>query len=141
MHPSKPSSSSTHQRKEGKKRKGRRCNNINNGQYDQRINDDFWEFLHIDKDTANLFLNIIFEGGKAHLQDSADSELFMDTKTIGVIHNTKNKIVGVLAQLGNQIVSVLAQLGNQIVYVLAQLGNQTVGVLAQLAVSRKLKQN
>lgn len=42
----------------------------------------FWEFLHADKDTTNLFLTIILQGSKAHLQDPADSELFTDIKTI-----------------------------------------------------------
>lgn len=42
----------------------------------------FWEFLHTDKDTTNLFLTIILQGSKAHLQDPADSELFMDIKAI-----------------------------------------------------------
>ncbi|KAI3718747.1 hypothetical protein L6452_19629 [Arctium lappa] len=40
----------------------------------------FWEFLHADKDTTNLFLDKIFQGSKEHLQDPADYELFMDIK-------------------------------------------------------------
>lgn len=41
----------------------------------------FWEFLHTDKDTTNLFLTIILQGTKAHLQDPNDSTLFMEIKT------------------------------------------------------------
>lgn len=42
----------------------------------------FWEFLHTDKDTTNLFLTIILQGTKAHLQDpNNDSTLFTDIKT------------------------------------------------------------
>lgn len=42
----------------------------------------FWEFLHTDKDTTNLFLTIILQGRIAHLQDPADSDLFTEIKTI-----------------------------------------------------------
>nr|GEZ36256.1 ribonuclease H-like domain-containing protein [Tanacetum cinerariifolium] len=35
----------------------------------------FWDFLYTSKDTTNLFLTIILQGSKAHLQDLADSEL------------------------------------------------------------------
>lgn len=42
----------------------------------------FWEFLHTDKDTTNLFLTVILQGNKANLQDPNDSDLFMDIKTI-----------------------------------------------------------
>ncbi|KAI3516450.1 hypothetical protein L1887_15366 [Cichorium endivia] len=43
----------------------------------------FWEFLHTDKDTTNLFLTIILQGTKAHLQNpNNDSTLFTDIKTL-----------------------------------------------------------
>ncbi|GKD51783.1 putative ribosomal protein L34Ae [Tanacetum coccineum] len=35
----------------------------------------FWDFLYTGKDTTDLFLTIILQGSKAHLQDPADSEL------------------------------------------------------------------
>lgn len=61
----------------------------------------FWEFLHTDKDTTNLFLTIILQGSKAHLQDPADSELFMDIKTT---HQKKEKRLKDMLRTGNCIV-------------------------------------
>ncbi|KAI3733636.1 hypothetical protein L6452_13084 [Arctium lappa] len=61
----------------------------------------FWEFLHTDKDTTNLFLTIILQGSKAHLQDPADSELFMDIKTT---HQKKEKRLKDRLRTGNCIV-------------------------------------
>ncbi|XP_071715815.1 uncharacterized protein [Rutidosis leptorrhynchoides] len=61
----------------------------------------FWEFLHTDKDTTNLFLTIILQGSKAHLQDPADSDLFMEVKTI---HQKKDKRLKDLLRTGNCIV-------------------------------------
>nr|XP_043613608.1 uncharacterized protein LOC122585545 [Erigeron canadensis] len=61
----------------------------------------FWEFLHTDKDTTNLFLTIILQGSKAHLQDPADSELFMDIKTI---HQKKDRRLKDMLRTGNCIV-------------------------------------
>ncbi|XP_024991397.1 uncharacterized protein LOC112525482 [Cynara cardunculus var. scolymus] len=61
----------------------------------------FWEFLHTDKDTTNLFLTIILQGSKAHLQDPADSDLFMDIKTT---HQKKEKRLKDMLRTGNCIV-------------------------------------
>ncbi|KAK9063579.1 hypothetical protein SSX86_017450 [Deinandra increscens subsp. villosa] len=61
----------------------------------------FWEFLHTDKDTTNLFLTIILQGSKAHLQDPADSDLFMDIKTI---HQKKERRLKDMLRTGNCIV-------------------------------------
>ncbi|GJU68356.1 putative ribosomal protein L34Ae [Tanacetum coccineum] len=35
----------------------------------------FWDIIYTGKDTTKLFLTIILQGSKAHLQDPADSEL------------------------------------------------------------------
>ncbi|KAI7749191.1 hypothetical protein M8C21_028246, partial [Ambrosia artemisiifolia] len=61
----------------------------------------FWEFLHTDKDTTNLFLTIILQGSKAHLQDPADSDLFMDIKTM---HQKKERKLKDMLRTGNCIV-------------------------------------
>ncbi|KAI3817390.1 hypothetical protein L1987_11180 [Smallanthus sonchifolius] len=61
----------------------------------------FWEFLHTDKDTTNLFLTIILQGSKAHLQDLADSDLFMEIKTI---HQKKERRLKDMLRTGNCIV-------------------------------------
>ncbi|KAL8248509.1 hypothetical protein R6Q59_005377 [Mikania micrantha] len=61
----------------------------------------FWEFLHTDKDTTNLFLTIILQGSKAHLQNPADSDLFMDIKTI---HQKKDRKLKDMLRTGNCIV-------------------------------------
>ncbi|KAK1419930.1 hypothetical protein QVD17_29374 [Tagetes erecta] len=61
----------------------------------------FWEFLHTDKDTTNLFLTIILQGSKANLQDPADSDLFMQLKTT---HQKKEKRLKDLLRTGNCIV-------------------------------------
>ncbi|KAK9060136.1 hypothetical protein SSX86_020840 [Deinandra increscens subsp. villosa] len=61
----------------------------------------FWEFLHTDKDTTNLFLTTILQGSKAHLQDPADSDLFMQVKTI---HQKKEKRLKDMLRTGNCIV-------------------------------------
>ncbi|GJW59286.1 putative ribosomal protein L34Ae, partial [Tanacetum coccineum] len=61
----------------------------------------FWDFLYTDKDTTNLFLTIILQGSKAHLQDPADSELFMDIKAI---HQKKEKRLKDMLRTGNCIV-------------------------------------
>lgn len=61
----------------------------------------FWEFLHSDKDITNLFLTIILQGSKAHLQDPADSELFTEIKTI---HQKKEKKLKDILRTGNCIV-------------------------------------
>ncbi|KAL4583656.1 hypothetical protein LXL04_008237 [Taraxacum kok-saghyz] len=61
----------------------------------------FWEFLHTDKDTTNLFLTIILQGTKAHLQDPNDSTLFMDIKTN---HQKKERRLKDMLRTGNCIV-------------------------------------
>ncbi|KAL8224483.1 hypothetical protein R6Q57_019958 [Mikania cordata] len=61
----------------------------------------FWEFLHTDKDITNLFLTIILQGSKAHLQDPADSDLFMQVKTT---HQKKEKRLKDMLRTGNCIV-------------------------------------
>ncbi|KAJ0552134.1 hypothetical protein HanLR1_Chr08g0263611 [Helianthus annuus] len=61
----------------------------------------FWEFLHTDKDTTNLFLTIILQGSKAHLQDPADSDLFTNIKTI---HQKKERRLKDMLRTGNCIV-------------------------------------
>ncbi|KAJ0896183.1 hypothetical protein HanRHA438_Chr08g0331471 [Helianthus annuus] len=61
----------------------------------------FWEFLHTDKDTTNLFLTIILQGSKAHLQDPADSDLFTNIKTI---HQKKERKLKDMLRTGNCIV-------------------------------------
>ncbi|XP_076952359.1 uncharacterized protein LOC143626067 [Bidens hawaiensis] len=61
----------------------------------------FWEFLHTDKDTTNLFLTIILQGSKAHLQDPADYNLFIDIKTI---YQKKERKLKDLLRTGNCIV-------------------------------------
>ncbi|KAJ9554359.1 hypothetical protein OSB04_018404 [Centaurea solstitialis] len=61
----------------------------------------FWEFLHSDKDTTNLFLTIILQGSKAHLQDPADSELFMEIKAT---HQKKERRLKDMLRTGNCIV-------------------------------------
>ncbi|KAK1415924.1 hypothetical protein QVD17_31712 [Tagetes erecta] len=61
----------------------------------------FWEFLHTDKDTTNLFLTIILQGSKAHLQDPADCDLFTEIKTI---HQKKERRLKDMLRTGNCIV-------------------------------------
>ncbi|XP_076928637.1 uncharacterized protein LOC143592653 [Bidens hawaiensis] len=61
----------------------------------------FWEFLHRDKDTTNLFLTIILQGSKANLQDPQDSDLFMQIKTI---YQMKDKRLKDMLGTGNCIV-------------------------------------
>ncbi|KAJ0674239.1 hypothetical protein HanLR1_Chr12g0437731 [Helianthus annuus] len=60
----------------------------------------FWDFLHTDKDTTNLFLTIILQGSKANLQDPADADLFMQIKTI----YQKEKKLKDMLRTGNCIV-------------------------------------
>ncbi|KAL4574224.1 hypothetical protein LXL04_021050 [Taraxacum kok-saghyz] len=61
----------------------------------------FWEFLHTDKDTTNLFLTMILQGTKAHLEDPNDSTLFMDIKTN---HQKKERRLKDILRTGNCIV-------------------------------------
>ncbi|XP_076931999.1 uncharacterized protein LOC143597367 [Bidens hawaiensis] len=61
----------------------------------------FWEFLHTDRDTTNLFLTIILQGSKAYLQDPADYNLFMDIKTV---YQKKERKLKDLLRTGNCIV-------------------------------------
>ncbi|KAL7588264.1 hypothetical protein Lser_V15G37536 [Lactuca serriola] len=61
----------------------------------------FWEFLHTDKDTTNLFLTIILQGTKAHLQDPNDSTLFMEIKAN---HQKKERRLKDMLRTGNCIV-------------------------------------
>ncbi|KAJ0865679.1 hypothetical protein HanRHA438_Chr12g0543131 [Helianthus annuus] len=61
----------------------------------------FWDFLHTDKDTTNLFLTIILQGSKANLQDPADADLFMQIKTI---YQKKEKKLKDMLRTGNCIV-------------------------------------
>ncbi|KAI3816680.1 hypothetical protein L1987_16383 [Smallanthus sonchifolius] len=60
----------------------------------------FWEFLHTDKDTTNLFLTIILQGSKAHLQDPADYDLFFQIKAI---HQKKERSLKDMLRTGNCI--------------------------------------